>query len=190
MLLWINGPFGVGKTQTALEIHRRIEGSVISDPEQVGLGFQRMLPRSLRGDFRELRAWRQGVYEVLDQTLAGYDGPVIVPMTLVNSYHFDQIIGRLRDRGREVCHVSLMAAPGTVVERISHRELTSGPDIASTVERTLDELAQPEFATPHRHRGTDDRRDRRSGRRGRGSCATGVRRSAPCSQLLQSTMTA
>ncbi len=23
MLLWINGPFGVGKTQTAFEIHRR-----------------------------------------------------------------------------------------------------------------------------------------------------------------------
>jgi hypothetical protein len=35
MLLWINGPFGGGKTQTAHEIQRRLPGSVICDPEEV-----------------------------------------------------------------------------------------------------------------------------------------------------------
>ena len=39
MLLWINGPFGGGKTQTAHEIQRRLPThSVICDPEEVGFG--------------------------------------------------------------------------------------------------------------------------------------------------------
>ncbi|HET7014362.1 MAG TPA: hypothetical protein VFI65_10655 [Streptosporangiaceae bacterium] len=34
MLLWINGPFGGGKTHAADEIRRRLDGSIICDPEQ------------------------------------------------------------------------------------------------------------------------------------------------------------
>lgn len=81
MLVWINGPFGGGKTQTAYEIHRRIAGSVICDPELLGFGLHRMMPAGLRGDFQDLAAWRHGVFEVLDLTLKGSTGPVIVPMT-------------------------------------------------------------------------------------------------------------
>jgi tRNA A37 N6-isopentenylltransferase MiaA len=32
MLVWLNGPFGGGKTQTAYELHRRLPGSVVCDP--------------------------------------------------------------------------------------------------------------------------------------------------------------
>jgi hypothetical protein len=79
MLVWINGPFGGGKTHTAHEIRRRLPGSVICDPEFVGFGLNRMMPSALRGDFQDLAAWRQGVYEVLDLTLTAVPGPVIAP---------------------------------------------------------------------------------------------------------------
>ena len=36
MLIWLNGAFGVGKTQTAHELHRRLPDSFIYDPEQAG----------------------------------------------------------------------------------------------------------------------------------------------------------
>ena len=36
MVLWISGPFGVGKTQTSYELQRRLRASVICDPEHVG----------------------------------------------------------------------------------------------------------------------------------------------------------
>ncbi|MFC7616618.1 hypothetical protein ACFQV2_27315 [Actinokineospora soli] len=49
MLVWINGPFGGGKTQTAHELHRRWPGSVLCDPEHVGFGLHRMTPPALRG---------------------------------------------------------------------------------------------------------------------------------------------
>jgi hypothetical protein len=66
MLIWINGPFGGGKSQTARELHSRLPGSLICDPEQLGFGLHRMLPPQLRDDFQDIPAWRQGVYEVLD----------------------------------------------------------------------------------------------------------------------------
>ena len=49
MLLWINGPFGGGKTATAYELSRRLPGSVVCDPEHVGFGMRRMLPAGAAG---------------------------------------------------------------------------------------------------------------------------------------------
>jgi hypothetical protein len=56
MLVWINGPFGGGKTATAYELSRRLPGSVVCDPEHVGFGMRRMLPAALRGNFQDLPA--------------------------------------------------------------------------------------------------------------------------------------
>ncbi|MFZ4182267.1 ATP-binding protein [Streptomyces pseudogriseolus] len=109
MLLWINGPFGGGKTQTAHEIRRRLPGSVVCDPEEPGFGLQRMLPRELRGDFQDLKAWRQGVVEVLDLTLTRREGVVIAPMTVTDPGHFAETVGRLRELGHDVRHFTLLA---------------------------------------------------------------------------------
>ena len=45
MLVWINGPFGGGKTQAAHEMQRRRPDSVICDPEELGFGLHRMIRR-------------------------------------------------------------------------------------------------------------------------------------------------
>jgi len=121
MLLWINGPFGGGKTQTAYELQRRLPGSVVCDPEMVGFGLHRMTPRPLREDFQNFPAWRQGVYEVLDLVLAKFDGVVIAPMTLVEPVYFQEIIGRLRDQGHDVRHFALLAERATVLRRLRER---------------------------------------------------------------------
>ncbi|MEU1312330.1 AAA family ATPase [Streptomyces cinnamoneus] len=134
MLVWINGPFGGGKTQTAHELHRRLPGSVICDPEHAGFGLHRMLPPALRGDFQDLPAWRQGVYEVLDLALGRHPGPVIVPMTVIDPVYFDETVGRLRERGHDVRHFSLLARRETVLRRLRERgfghvvQLVAGKD--------------------------------------------------------------
>ncbi len=127
MLVWINGPFGVGKTATGAELNRRLPGSVVCDPGHVGFGMRRMLPPSMRGNFQDIPAWRHAVTELLRQTLAGYDGPVIAPMTLVNPAYFQEIIGSLRDDGFEVHHFALLAEPATVVRRLRGRSLGLEP---------------------------------------------------------------
>ncbi|MFI8305197.1 AAA family ATPase [Streptomyces sp. NPDC085927] len=160
MLLWINGPFGGGKTQTAHEIRRRLPGSVICDPEHLGFGLHRMLPPELREDFQDLASWRQGVVEVLDLTLTRHDGVVIVPMTVTDPDCFAETVGRLGELGHDVRHFTLLAERETVLRRLRERGLgrllkyvggkNAGLRRESWAVRRLDHclerLGEPEFA--------------------------------------------
>lgn len=121
MLIWLNGPFGGGKTQTAYELARRLPGSVVSDPEEIGYGLHRALPRAARGDFQDLAAWRAGVVETLDRALTVNDGPVIVPMTVVRDDYFAETVGRLRELGHDVRHFALLADREVVLRRLRER---------------------------------------------------------------------
>lgn len=159
-LVWINGPFGGGKTQTAYEIRRRLPGSAVCDPEHPGFGLHRMLPPELRGDFQELVSWRRGVVEVLDLTLTRRGGVVIAPMTVTDPGHFAETVGALRELGHDVRHVTLLAGRATVLRRLRERGVgralrratgrESGPRGESWAVRRLDHclerLREPEFA--------------------------------------------
>lgn len=142
MLLWINGPFGGGKTQTAHELHRRLQGSAVCDPEHVGFGLHRMLPADLRGDFQDLSSWRQGVYEVLDMALHKHGGPIIAPMTLVDHQYFAEIVGRLRETSHEVHHFALLAERATVLYRLTERGLGRGLKRESFAVARLDDCLE------------------------------------------------
>ena len=149
-LLWINGPFGGGKTQTAYELLRRLPGSVVCDPEHVGFGLHRMLPPALRGDFQDLAAWRHGVREVLGLALREHPGPVIAPMTLVHGGYFEEIVGQLREDGHTVHHFALLAERETVLRRLTERGLGRGLKRESfavdRLDHCLERLHGPEFA--------------------------------------------
>ncbi|BBA98603.1 putative TmrB-like protein [Actinacidiphila reveromycinica] len=160
MLIWINGPFGGGKTQTAYELLRRVPGSVVCDPEHVGFGLHRMLPPELRGDFQDLPVWRTAVHQVLARTLAERPGPVIVPMTVVEPAYFRETVGRLRADGHEVHHFALLAERATVMRRLRERGLgrvlrrAAGKDApprretfaVRRLDLCLERLAGPDFA--------------------------------------------
>ncbi|GHF76517.1 AAA family ATPase [Streptomyces griseosporeus] len=159
MLLWINGPFGGGKTQTAHEIQRRLPGSVVCDPEHAGFGLRRMLPPGLRGDFQDLASWRQGVVEVLDLALTHHDGVVIAPMTVTDSGYFAETVGRLRELGHDVRHFTLLAERETVLERLRERgfgrllKAAAGKNAGRReswavrqLDHCLERLREPEFA--------------------------------------------
>jgi hypothetical protein len=149
MLLWINGPFGGGKTATAFELGRRLPGSVVCDPELVGFGMHRMLPRALRTDYQDLPPWRQSVRYLLSQTVRSHPGPVIVPMTLINPVYFSEIIGGLRNDGADVRHFSLLAERETILRRIKERAWVFGLShdrwAVDHLDQCLDRLRQPEF---------------------------------------------
>jgi len=150
-LLWINGPCGVGKTAVAFELNRRLPGSVVCDPSYVGYGMRRMLPASLwRGRWQDIPAWRQSVLDLLRLTMAEHRGPVIVPMTLVDDGHFQEIIGGLRDHGVPLRHFALLAEPATVVRRLRARSLGREPRTqpweVEVLDGWLEQLRRPEFA--------------------------------------------
>jgi len=151
VLVWVNGPFGVGKTATAHELVRRLDGAVLVDPELVGFGLQHAIPPGLRPDFQDLATWRAGVVEVLDHTLGRHPGPVVVPMTVVVPAYLDEVLGGLRARGHDVHHVSLLAEREVVERRLRGRGLLPGLVrerwALDQLDRCLDALAGERFAT-------------------------------------------
>jgi hypothetical protein len=121
MLIWINGAFGAGKTQTAFELHRRAPHSLVADPELIGFAIHKMLPAHARGDFQDRPQWRSAVVDTLADAVTAHDGPVIVPMTLVNPAYFDEIMAGLSAKNVDVRHFSLIASPDNLRRRLRTR---------------------------------------------------------------------
>lgn len=121
MLIWINGAFGVGKTQTAHELHRRSAASHVADPELLGFALHKMLPPSLRDDFQDLPQWRASVTQTLVDAERPGHSPVIVPMTLVRTDYFEEIVGGLLRHGVDVRHYTLTAPTDVIHRRLRAR---------------------------------------------------------------------
>ncbi|ABD11229.1 ATP-binding protein [Frankia sp. B2] len=151
-LIWINGPNAVGKTQVAHNLHRRLPGSFISDPEHLGFAMRRMLPKPRRMDFRDVPLWRQAVSEMLHLALQGPEDPVIAPMTILDPGLLGELTASARAAGHRVEHVTLLADRTTMIRRIHRRGETSRSFSARQLDRALDVLRAPEFA---RHLPTD-----------------------------------
>ncbi len=115
----LNGAFGVGKTQTAHELQRRLRVGHVADPELLGFATHKMLPEQARGDFQDLPEWRVGVVATLRRAEAAHDGPVIVPMTVVCDEY--SIVGGLRSEGIDLKHYALIASPETLRGRLRQR---------------------------------------------------------------------
>ena len=161
MLIWINGAFGAGKTHTAHELHRRLPGSHVADPELIGFAMHKMLPAAARDDFQDLPGWRAAVVATLRAAEQAADGPVIVPMTIVRADYFDEIVGALRT-DVDLRHVTLVASPATLQARLGTRLEALGSRVFGgdgtwamrQIDRCVTALANPRFAT---HVPTDDR---------------------------------
>lgn len=162
MLIWINGAFGSGKTQTAFELQRRAPNSHVADPELIGFAIHRMLPAHARNDFQNRPQWRSAVVATLADASAAHDGPVLVPMTLVDEDHFDEIMGALADTGVPVAHFALQASPATLERRLRTRSAywigraVGRPETwaLQQIPRCVSALATDRFAE---HIPTDDR---------------------------------
>jgi cytidylate kinase len=122
MILWINGAFGSGKTQTAFEINRRLENSYVYDPENIGYFFRRNMPKEIiKGNFQDQILWRTFNYEIIKNIYSKYDGHIIIPMTIYNKGYFGEIIGKLSDENIRIDHYILGASKETILKRLSKR---------------------------------------------------------------------
>ncbi|MCP9486254.1 MAG: ATP-binding protein [Gaiellaceae bacterium MAG52_C11] len=118
MIVWINGPFGVGKTSVARELAVRLPGALVFDPELIGTFVRGLLPDELQAaDFQDIALWRELTRHVAESISTMYDRPLVIPMTLVVRDYFIEIVGSLQRSGIDVRHFTLLASRECILER-------------------------------------------------------------------------
>lgn len=153
MIIWINGPFGSGKTHTAHELKRRLKHASIFDPEEVGFFIRKRLAKNGElPDFQDYKLWRDSTISFLDTLDDSDDECIIVPMTVIKPEYLNEILEPLRVN-HTVHHFSLMASKETLQKRLLKRGDKKGDWTYKNVELCLNNLNDDLFKE---HLYTDD----------------------------------
>jgi hypothetical protein len=145
MIIWINGAFGSGKSETAAALSLRIPGSFMFNPENTGEFLWKNLPAVYSEDcFQEIPLWRAINRDILSYLYDLYT--IIVPMTITDTDYFDEIIGSLRRDGMDVRHFTLLAEKATITRRLIQRGDGEQSWAAAQIDRCLKYHPLPVFA--------------------------------------------
>ncbi|MEJ2970503.1 hypothetical protein WDK08_07475, partial [Escherichia coli] len=93
MIIWINGPFGAGKTTLAKRLRDRRSKSLIFDPEEIGFVVKETVPMPASGDYQDLPLWRGLTIAAVREIRRNYSQDIIIPMTLVHPDYLTEILG-------------------------------------------------------------------------------------------------
>ncbi|MCY8316246.1 hypothetical protein MOC71_05685 [Bacillus vallismortis] len=116
MIIWINGAFGFGITQTAFELHRRLKPSYMYNPEKKG---SMIPPEIAEEDFQSYSLWRAFNYSLLAS----------LPIHTAGSPIFAEHL--------QTDNMSIQDAAETIAARAS---LTLAPDTRGNLRRFTDRL--------------------------------------------------
>lgn len=146
MIIWINGAFGSGKSQTSFELHRRLPNSFVFDPENAGFYIRKNIPKEVsKGDFQDYTMWREINYSMLKYINSEYNGTIIVPMTVVHPQYFSEIVGKLRNEGVTVHHFTLCASKDVLLKRLRTRGEGRNSWAAQQIDRCIEGLSNDVF---------------------------------------------
>ena len=123
MVVWINGPYGVGKSTLAEQLVRDGPKGFVFDAEAVGNAVRDTLPQEMYSGalFEYYPRWFEMCAVLLQDISARYDGILYVPMTLVLPDSFEKFARPLQESGIPVKHILLESNHATVLERILER---------------------------------------------------------------------
>ncbi|MFD8718521.1 AAA family ATPase [Streptomyces sp. NPDC059629] len=154
-VIWINGPYGCGKSTVTHHVAELLPQSMVVDPEDVGHLLWRQLPAQLRQEEFELEpAWAPLTRTLVEQYARAYRRPLVVPMTISRPQVFDDVIGALRRAGTDVRHFTLLADGATIRGRLRrrmaerHEPADEWGELSwegQQIERCLDVLSTPAF---------------------------------------------
>ena len=150
MILFVNGPFGVGKTSVARVLVRKMPRSILYDPEVIGGVLHRALgPFGKVEDYQDYTLWRPllvGGARVL-KTLS--PRTLVIPMTVWRRDLLDPIIAGLRKVDPDLSYFQLTASRDILVDRITSD--TEDPEAygwrMAHVEACLKSSLDPAFGT-------------------------------------------
>ena len=150
MILFINGPFGVGKTSVARLLVERLPNAMLYDPEVIGYVLRRT-PGLIRkvDDYQEYALWRGLVVAAARVLRATSARTLVIPMTVWRRDSFDPIITGLRRVDPALYCFRLTASRGVLAHRISSdsEDRKAYEWRMSHVEVCLEGLRDPAFGT-------------------------------------------
>ncbi len=117
MIIWLSGAFGVGKSTVAAAMTALAGTMAPFDPEELGPLVTRVRPAP-SGDFQDLPAWRRLVVSACAELAEHADGPLVVPMSILDETYAREIFGGLRARRHQLAHVVLDCEQAELVRRI------------------------------------------------------------------------
>ena len=143
MILWLNGPFGVGKTATARSIAEERPAWRLFDPETVGY----LLVANLRdreiADFQDLAAWRSLVPQVTAELAALTAADLIVVQSVLSEPYWTELRAGMATAGLDVFHVLLDCDEAALRDRIRADEVERDAE-----QWRLDHIAAYDAARP------------------------------------------
>lgn len=121
MIIWISGPYGVGKSTLAEAMAAKMNNALIFDAEEVGNAVRGNYPDCPYGYiFEDYPLWGEFCYLLLKDVHEKFHKDILVPMTLLRSESYSIIERLLRD-GIYTRLVVLEASYQTVHDRILAR---------------------------------------------------------------------
>jgi len=127
VIIWLNGPFGIGKTSAAKALVQRLPDGLLYDPELIGEMLQRITcaidPVS---NFQDLRAWRELVADTARVLCRTYRCRLVMPMTVWRQAYFDELLDGLRRADPDIRCFRLIASEAVLRGRILGRPTTEG----------------------------------------------------------------
>ncbi len=102
MIIFVNGPFGIGKTTTAYLLVERLPKAMVYDPEVIGSCVQHLLNGMEHADdYQDYVLWRSLTVEVARLLRETYGGSLILPMSVTQHAYYETLMqGFRQDRSR------------------------------------------------------------------------------------------
>lgn len=121
MIIWISGPYGVGKSTLAETMAEKMENALIFDAEEVGNAVRENYPDCPYGYiFEDYPLWSEFCCMLLKDIHEKFQKDILVPMTLLREKSYG-IIEKLNRDGIQTYLVVLEASYQTVHDRILAR---------------------------------------------------------------------
>lgn len=136
-IIWINGPFGIGKSTVAQALQERLPGSFVFDPEEMGAALKKLTPK-FSGETQAHPMWIPLMLDALQYAAKEADGPLIVPVTIADVARHRRLMSGLQARGLDVKHFTLMTTKDAVQAGLRRRQGQTVLDEAEVEQRLSD----------------------------------------------------